>query len=94
MKGKIMQNLDALGFKFKVGDIVCHRLGFTPKYDKDTPVKTPILILERQAQECMGGVQLRYLCRLGAATGVSAITFEPRDLFTFTEIELMELESQ
>ena len=87
-------NLDSLGFKFEIGQIVYHRLGFKSKYDKEGTTKTPLLILERLAQECIGGVQPKYLCRLGTSSGVSSITLEPRENFTFMEFELEKKEEE
>ena len=84
-----MENLDQLGFKFKVGEIVEHRLKTKDTYRSETISKTPLLIIERIATECNGGVQLFYMCRMGIAnSGLSAITFAPEKAYQLTEIEL------
>jgi len=77
-----MKNLDKLGFEFKVGDIVHHKL----KSDKQ---KTLMLIVERMANECSGGVQLFYKCRVGI-NGYALTTFDPSKIFIVNEIELEE----
>ena len=83
-----MENLDILGFEFKVGDVVHHRLRHSSEFHPDKEKKTPLLILERIAQECPGGVQKFYMCRLGTISGNIPITIEPAKLFQFSEIEV------
>lgn len=83
-----MENLDVVGFKFKIGEIVYHRLRHSSEFNPEKEKKTPILILERVAQECHGGVQKHYMCRLGTSTGSVPMTFEPNKLFQFSELEL------
>ena len=84
-----MNNLDSLGFKFRVGEIVYHRLGQEGGYREEMKkIRTPILILERIAVECNSGYQLSYACRLGVSSNLSSITLEPTKLYSFSEIEL------
>ena len=84
-----MNNLDSLGFKFKVGDVVYHRLGFVGGYREEMKnIRTPMLIIERIASECVGGIQLHYGCRVGISGNLTPITLEPTKLYNFNEIEL------
>ena len=80
-----MENLDSIGFKFKVGDIVYHRLK-TKKEFKEGENKTPLLIVERLAQECSGGIQLQYRVRVGVSS--HTVSFDPQYLATVQEIEV------
>jgi hypothetical protein len=82
----MMTNLDKLGFTFKVGEIAYHRL-VSLGYSSDKKTRTPVLIVERFAMECPGGVQLLYNCRIGVP-GSGAVTFEPTRTYPFNEIEL------
>lgn len=83
-------NLDNLGFRFKVGDIVHHRLTSPREYPKDLPpqVRTPLLIIARTANECSGGIQLHYECRIGIASGSPPMTFDPSRMYMFHELEV------
>lgn len=83
-----MRNLNSLGFKFKVGDIAYHRLSHMGSYQDEKTFRTPVLIVERMATECVSGVQLNYSCRLGVSGRLAATTFEPTKLFVLNEIEL------
>ncbi len=82
-----MKNLDVVGFKFKIGDIVYHKLKTSSEYKPEQIQKTPLLIIERMAQECHGGVQLKYLCRVGTSAS-RGLTFDPSNNYVMMEMEL------
>lgn len=79
-------------FKFSVGQIVTHK-GLVNERDPDRlwknepPIK--IFIVERLRQECYGGVQNVYSCRLMGASRLSGTGITDKCL-NFTEIELVE----
>lgn len=81
-----MENLDAVGFKFRIGDIVYHRMTMLHEYKTGERKRTCLMIIERSAQECHGGVQLMYKCRTGLFGGVS--TIDPNHYQNFMEFEL------
>ncbi len=68
------------GFQFEVGQIVYHKLG----------KKSKILILEKHAQFCYGGLRQNwYMCVLGVNDrGYVHLSFDPEKRFKFSEIEL------
>jgi len=79
--------------KFKIGDIVHHRLkGYVRQMsDPNNPQKgsgSPFLILDRVTTECSGGIQLSYNCRMGATASGSLSTVNPERLYNIMEIEL------
>jgi len=81
--------LDKMGFRFKIGDIVYHRLVAKREYHKeDDGTRTPLLIIGRQAHECSGGIQLHYECRLGV--GNAATAFDPSRVYVLHEVEVEE----
>ena len=76
-------------FKFQLGQIVYHRLIISNEYHPEKkPTRTPFLIVERIATECIGGVQLAYNCRMGTSSNVGLATVLPERLFAISEIEL------
>ena len=84
--------LDEMGFRFKTGDIVYHRLTAKREYPKDSEdTRTPLLIVGRQAHECSGGVQLHYECRLGAGVHNPIVTFDPSRTYVLHEAEVEAL---
>jgi hypothetical protein len=65
-------------FKFKIGDVVCHR------GDRNQLIN--MVIVARTAEECSGGVQLHYPCRVVSFDrGSSAIQHQ---IVMFSECEL------
>jgi len=85
--------LDEMAFRYKIGDIVCHRLTTQRDYLNGAEVtRTPLLIVGRQANECSGGVQLHYECRLGVGAGLhNPVTFDPGRTYVFHEAEVEAL---
>ena len=76
-------------FKFQIGQIVYHRLMIPNEYHPEKkPSRTPFLIIERIATECIGGIQLGYNCRLGTSSNTGLATVLPERLFPINEIEL------
>lgn len=86
-----------IDFKFKVGDIVQHaalaswNAEIQAQNDDVQSVWAAMrnspqrwFIVERQSQECPGGVQKHYIAR-----GVSRDSSLTKDYFKFNEIELM-----
>ena len=65
--------------KFKVGEIVGHKLSTGMK----------MFIAEVVCQECSGGVQISYLCRV-ASEMYGKFLIAPDKLYPFNEIELCE----
>jgi hypothetical protein len=81
-----------LGFKFEIGEIVKHRLMVKNEYHPEKKsVGTPLLIVERVACECSGGVQLIYNCRLGTTSNSNISTFHPEKTFSLHEVELEKM---
>ena len=75
-----MKNLDSLGFKFKIGDIVEHKFGATNRIE--------LIIVERIIRECSGGIQKSYSVRVKVPTfSVNQPTIEGKCIEVF-EIEL------
>ena len=79
--------LDELGFRFKIGDVVYHRLVAKREYKEDG-TRNPLLIIGRQAHECSGGIQLHYECRLGIKNAIT--TFDPSRVYVLHEVEVEE----
>lgn len=80
---------DDYGFKFKIGENV------TTVFYKETEKKEFFgrrnvtgFIVERMLQECPGGIQRHYLCRLSSSDGGDC----GKDYVRFNEIELIKLE--
>jgi len=93
-----MKNLNEVGFKYAIGDVVIHKgiAGVQPPDEKDkewgnirSKVTTAncvrFVIVERIAQECHGGVQLLYMA--------TAVTHEGHisTPHKFAEFELIPL---
>jgi hypothetical protein len=86
------EKMTALGFKFNIGDVLMHvgmagiKLPPTSKDDKEewfsmrpkvtTATVAKFVVCERIAQECPGGIQLKYLCTGVSADGHTAKTLE------------------
>ena len=83
-----MKKIDAVGFKYKIADIVHHKMTTPHEYKTEEHRRTPLMIIERAAQECHGGVQLMYKCRVGLFGGIS--TIDPNHYCNFMEFELEE----
>lgn len=84
--------LDEMGFRFKIGDIVYHRLSIKREYKKEEgDYRTPLFIAGRQAHECSGGVQLLYECRVGAVVQNPIATFDPARTYILHEAEVEAL---
>lgn len=79
----MVKRIEEIPFKFKVGQIVKHRLG------------GKVLIIERWYQECINTWQIHYTCRictqLQQFKGVTDGNFYPDRAFTLNEIELEEI---
>ncbi|OHB72967.1 MAG: hypothetical protein A2W17_03525 [Planctomycetes bacterium RBG_16_41_13] len=88
-RGEKMKNLDVLDFKFKIGDIAYHKLNLKDKYAEGGYRNTPVLIVSRMVEECSGGIQLFYLCRLGVCNETVPVTFDPSNLHKINECELI-----
>lgn len=81
-------NLDSLGFKFKIGEIVRHRMLSKTVFIKNKQA-THVLITGRIANEYLGGVQLQYDVRVGSeVTNAGETTFDPRKEYRVHELEL------
>lgn len=85
------ENLDAIGFKFKIGETVYHKLK-CECVGREKGRRTPFFIIERLAQECPGGVQKIYRCRMGVAAEIyaNAVTVEMGHLYDLNEVEVEE----
>lgn len=80
-----------INFKFEIGQIVYHRLHGPPSNRQDgDPTKTPLLIIERIAIECSGGVQLSYRVRIGvSANSMAYVTVaDPTNTHIMQECEI------
>jgi hypothetical protein len=87
---KEVKGLDSLGFKFRVGEIVRHKL----KMDRWQSGKeenfrsNSLLIIGRRAEECSGsGVQLMYMVRVGFLFA-DVMSFDHTKTVILHEIEL------
>jgi hypothetical protein len=70
-------------FKFEIGEILVHRASLIPPAQ---PFCLRLFVLERFSQECPGGVQVHYRCRVVGA-GPDEVSLS-RDLASFNEVEL------
>lgn len=89
------------GFRFKIGDIVRHKAadtmdasGFESRKDGDAIKKfrwggsrgTRYIILGRIIEECHGGIQRHYRCRLVSAEG--SVPYQAPLVIDFAEFEV------
>ena len=63
------QNLDSVGFKYQIGDVLIHKALNWLQTKTSAQTFVQIVVLERLAQECPGGVQLHYNCRIVGPDG-------------------------
>jgi hypothetical protein len=87
--GCLMATLNELEFEFTIGQIVYHRLKLPHLMGSQPESRTPLLIVTRIAEECSGGVQLKYQCRIGVSSGIHVITMaDGARTYEFHECEL------
>jgi len=70
-------------FKFQIGQIVYHRL-----HSKDN--RTQMVVVSRLLEQCEGGIQHLYRCRMGLSAYAHPFTLDPNRLYDFQEIEIEE----